>query len=273
MQLAAFEAVLADLEGYGPLDASWWREMLSAGQNQAAILRRLVEMDAVMIQGNNEQAMARMAAGTAPDYFFTSKQFAIPALGRSITWTRSSCAWCCGLPEQRVFTLPGADPIRVAHGSPRNINELVVPPSRANLSGDSFRTARMNANTAGRNIRNGARAGAALWPYAPAWKEQVDGRLAMNPGAVCFPENGLCWRAVRAAGLGWAAVDSPQHYEILTIWAPFSREQASGFYDTGILAGSSWRGDGWEGSDSRFLSSWRTGWRRSRVRGLPLFPG
>ncbi|RPJ41082.1 MAG: metallophosphoesterase, partial [Chloroflexi bacterium] len=75
--LPALEAVLADLEQSGPFDGILVLGDLICGPDQQAVLRRLVDLDVVMIQGNNENALVQMAAGTAPDYFYTSRQFAL----------------------------------------------------------------------------------------------------------------------------------------------------------------------------------------------------
>ena len=234
--LTAFEAVLADLKQFGALDRILAAGDIICGPGQKAVLRRLVEMDALMIQGNNEQAIARMAAGTAPDYFYHSQQFALRR------WSfehldAEELRRVCALPEQRVFTLPGADPIRMAHGSPRDINELVLPPSQA-----AFLEKYLPYDAAGRPTPLDEIFGMAPEPvllfghtHLP-WQERLDDRLAMNPGAVNFSENGFV--GAQYAVLDWDGIRwTPQFRAIpYDLDALRRSNEESGFLDSGVLA-------------------------------------
>jgi predicted phosphodiesterase len=124
--LQALEAALADLENDQPLDGILVAGDIIAGPEQQRALQRLIDLHAVMIQGNNERAIARIAAGTAPEYVYTSKQYSLRRWAREHL-DPEQVAFISSLPEQTVFHLPGADPIRIAHGSTRDINELVFP--------------------------------------------------------------------------------------------------------------------------------------------------
>lgn len=234
--LAALEAILAELERGGPLDAILVAGDIICGPDQQAVLRRLVELNAVMVQGNNEQAIARMAAGTAPDYFFNSKQFAM----RRWSFDHLDAAQLrlvCDLPEQRVFTLPGADPIRVAHGSPRDISELVIPPCCAEFLWKYLPYKPERLPTPWKAIFEMAPEPVLLFGHTHLpWKERVDGRLALNPGAACFPENNFV--GAQFALLDWDGSRwTPEHHAIPYNLDAFRRSnEESGFLDTGILA-------------------------------------
>jgi predicted phosphodiesterase len=234
--LAALEAVLAALERYPPLDGILVAGDMICGPDQQAVLRRLVELNAVMVQGNNEQAIARMSAGTAPDFFFNSKQFSM----RRWSFDHLDAAQLrllCDLPEQRVFALPGADPIRIAHGSPRDVNELVIPPCCAEFLWKFLSNGASRAITRLEAIFEMASEPVLLFGHTHLpWKEQVDGRLAMNPGALCFPEDnfvGAQFALLTWDGSRWI----PEHHAIPYDLDAFRRSnQKSGFLDTGFLA-------------------------------------
>lgn len=131
--LPAFEAVMADLEGFTPLDGILVAGDITGGPGQQAVLERLVELGALMIQGNGEQAVARLALGDAPQIVTTAKQFSLTR------WAHDNLSpalldFVCRLPAQAVWEdplHPGSDGrIRVVHGSPRAAGEPVYPERR-----------------------------------------------------------------------------------------------------------------------------------------------
>jgi predicted phosphodiesterase len=75
--LPAFEAVMLDLESRSPLDAILVVGDIVGGPGQQTILQRLIDRDAVMVQGNGEQGIARLASGTAPGYISAAHQFSL----------------------------------------------------------------------------------------------------------------------------------------------------------------------------------------------------
>lgn len=234
--LNAFEAVLTDLEQRGPLDGILAAGDIVTGPGQQEVVNRLVEMNAMMIKGNNEQAVARLADGTAPDYLYTAKQYALRRWAHDHL-DETTRRLICDLPEQRVITLPGAQPIRMMHGSPRSINELVIPPSQ-----EPFAHRFMFSNGHGHPIPLDEIFGMAPEPvmvfghtHLP-WCERLDGRMAMNPGAVCFPENG--YLGAQYALLNWDGSRwTPEHYAIPYDIEGFRRSnEESGFLDASFLA-------------------------------------
>ncbi len=100
--LPAFEAVLADLECFTPLQGILVAGDITGGPGQQAVLERLIELGALMIQGNGEQAVVRLALGAAPQYVYTAKQFSLTR------WAHDSLSpalldFVCRLPEQAVW--------------------------------------------------------------------------------------------------------------------------------------------------------------------------
>jgi hypothetical protein len=113
------------------------------------------------------------------------------------------------LPEQRVIELPGTTPIRVVHGSPRDPVEGLHPDEPEALD-------RALANTLEPVLVCGH-------SHLP-WKLERDGKLALNPGAVCGALNGdtraqyaiLTWQHRR-----WQAEHRAARYDLGQIRAAF----------------------------------------------------
>jgi hypothetical protein len=75
------------------------------------------------------------------------------------------------LPEQRTISIPGAEPIRVVHGSPRDISELVYPEKDISLLDIALRAVSEPVLIFGHT-------------HIP-WQMQRNGSLALNPGSIC----------------------------------------------------------------------------------------
>ncbi len=226
----AFEAVLRDLEPYAPLDAILVAGDIIAGPHQQAVLQRLIDMRAVMIQGNNEQGIARLVSGSAPGYVYTAKSFSLARwVGEHLSAAQT--ALICDLPEQRVFTLPGAGAIRMVHGSPRGVSELVFP-DRV-IAGQSH----MNHVAVIDDVIGLVDEPVIVFGHThlqfQVWREH---RLAVNPGAVSFPQNG--YRGAQYALLVWDGA----RWEPDLRHVPYDLEQVrrdyqeSGFLDCSPLA-------------------------------------
>lgn len=234
--LPAFQAVMADLDLQGPVDRILVAGDMICGPDQSAVLQELLGRDAIMIQGNNDSAVARIAAGTAPPYVYTAKQFSLRRWSCEHL-TREEIAFISALPEQRVVSLPGADPIRMVHGSPDSINELVIPPdcgiSRAQIT-------RMvpdyNPNRLAEILQAASEPVLIFGHTHLPWHAWIDQRLAINPGAVCFPENGYI--GAQYAILTWdGARWLPEFHAVrYDMEAARRAHEMSGFSDTGPLA-------------------------------------
>jgi putative phosphoesterase len=172
--LPSLEVVLHEIHKQ-PLDGLLVAGDMTCGPNAAEVLQRLQAENAWMVLGNNEGYLLRFDSGQAPDWWFTSHQW---ALNRWVyrTIDRASLNLLRSLPEQRVIALPGAAPIRMFHGSLRDAGELLDPKLHPEPLEDAFCRTTEAVLICGHT-------------HLP-WQERRDGRLAFNPGAVLFPCNG-----------------------------------------------------------------------------------
>lgn len=234
--LPALEAVLADLEPDQPLDRILVAGDIIAGPDQQQVLDTLLDLQAVMIQGNNEQAIARIARGTAPEHVYKTRQYALRRWACEHL-TPQQREFICNLPEQTVVRLPGAAPIRLAHGSPRDINELLLPlacrpyykkyfefneaPSIFQLD-EVFELLKEPVLVVGHTHLT--------------WWERKGDQLALNPGPVNFSLDG--WVGARYALLNWDGSHWMPEFRAVRYDLERFRQsnEESGFLSTGILA-------------------------------------
>ena len=203
--LPAFEAVMADLEQFVPLDGYLVAGDVVGGPGQEAILQRLMALKAVVAHGNGEVSALQTADGRAPDYVYTAQQFSL------LRWvvehlSPQSLAFLRSQSEQSVVTLPGAQPVRVLHGSPRRVDELVNPLCSPELLAEVMQLVSEPVVVFGHTH----------WPF----QVRLNGRLALNPGAVFFPEDGYIgaqYALLDWDGAQWAA----QHHAVSYDMAEF----------------------------------------------------
>lgn len=132
-------AVLADVHGIlpslEPILAEIQEEELDeivvagdflGGPQSVEALAVLREADCKFILGNGEVNMLRMHRGTAPETWWTHRQF---DLARWIykSLDDPSFDFLETIPEQMVINPQGCDPVRVVHASPWDIYTLVFP--------------------------------------------------------------------------------------------------------------------------------------------------
>ena len=131
-------AVIADIHGMLPTLETVLAEILTdppdeiivagdivGGPQPHETLALLREYNCRMILGNGEDNMLRMYRGTAPDAWWTGRQFDLAR------WTyhhleKEDFEFLATLPEQLQFEIEGTEPIRVVHGSPQDINKLML---------------------------------------------------------------------------------------------------------------------------------------------------
>lgn len=223
--LPALEAALSDVDAHA-VDGVVVAGDIACGIHQNEIVRRLRSLGCFMIRGNGDNYLLHFDAAAPSDPSRASRQWAF------VRWCygrieRETLDFLAALPEQRVVALPGTAPIRVVHGSPRHVNELIYPD------------------------RDPARLDAALalvdepvlvcaHTHIP-WKVQRGDRLALNPGAICGPVNGdvraqyalLDWDGVR-----WRATHRAVPYDLDRVRADFQESgvlEAGGAYARAIL--------------------------------------
>jgi putative phosphoesterase len=212
--LPALETVLKEIE-QDSIDGLIVAGDMLAGPNSVEVVKRLRDLDAVMIRGNNENYIVRFASNDAPAWWYTARQWSF------MYWNyrrmdEDTLNLIKGLPEQRVLNFDGADPIRVVHGSPRNISELVYPEKDMTLLEIALDMVSESVLIFGHT-------------HLP-WQVRMNGQLALNPGSVCGTFMGrtggsyaiLSWENGR-----WEVEHREVHYDI-----SLARKA---FEDTGLL--------------------------------------
>ncbi len=217
----ALDAVLADLQAFSPIDAVLVAGDIITPLYHETVLQKLCEMRAVMIRGNGEHNLLEMHDGAAPDYYWTAQQFALARWNFSHV-SPADVEYIRALPEQVVFHLPGTDPIRIVHGSPRGINDGVSPVDDSQQFADAMALIDEPVVIFGHT-------------HQP-WQQPIDGRLALNPGAVTGPLNnqvGAQYAILEWQGGAWQARLRCIAYDLQATAQIF---KDSGLLDTGHLA-------------------------------------
>lgn len=167
--LTALDAVLEAIEQFAPLETFLVAGDFTYGPNQPATITRMRERGVIAIRGNGDIDLLNFADGKSPVFLNTLKQFSL--IRWSLDNTNSeSLDFLRNLPEQRIVTLPDADPIRLVHGSPRDANESLDPEKHPGRLDDVLKTLSEPLLVFGHSHRSLIKA--------------QDGRLAINPGAV-----------------------------------------------------------------------------------------
>lgn len=212
--LPGLEAVLADLEGFKP-DLLAAAGDLIGGPYPNEVIHLLREQNAVMIKGNTDLSLLHFVRRETPEEWHYLRQYAL------MQWNErhvspDSLAFLGSLPEQRILDLPGADPIRLVHGSPRDPYESILPSQDISVLDRSLAMIAEPVLAHGHTHQ----------PYLLT----RDGKLAVNPGAVAGPLNGevgaqyarLEWRLGR-----WTAELRLVPYDLALI--------RKGFEESGLL--------------------------------------
>jgi putative phosphoesterase len=225
--LPSLEAVLADARQsarqFAPLDAILVAGDIITPIYHETLLQKLRDLQAVMIQGNGEKGLLEMEDGSAPAYYWTAQQFAL-ARWCFANVTKTDLEFIRTLPEQRTFHLPGTDPIRMVHGSPRKINESIFPSAHPEQLAEVLALVDEPVVIFGHT-------------HQP-WQVRIDGRLALNPGAVTGPLDGQVgaqYAILDWDGRAWQARLRCVPYDLQATDRIF---QDSGLLETGYLARS-----------------------------------
>ena len=172
--LPALEAVIGDLAEHG------FERLILAGDyiggpHPVESINLLLTYDPIMISGNSDSNLLRLRNGKAPLEWYESLQFSL------LRWANQNIddrtlEILQSLPEQLSISLSGSDAIRVVHGSPRNQAESIFPESDPETLEIAFSNIKEQVLICGHT-------------HVP-WLKEQNGRLALNPGAVCGPLNG-----------------------------------------------------------------------------------
>lgn len=212
--LPALEAVLSDMEPYH-VDGVIVAGDLVGGPQVNETLRLLRSLRPWMILGNSDINELRLDRGDAPTEWHASQQFALLRWGHAHL-SQESRQLLRSLPEQVRLDLPGAAPMRVVHGSPCDPYEGISP----DLEPAGLQRALVETSEAVLVCGH---------THIP-WNVERNGRLALNPGAVCGPLNGdvraqyalLTWQGRR-----WHARHRAVAYDLARI--------RNGFIESGLL--------------------------------------
>ncbi len=172
--LPAVEAVVADAQQQAAEHFIVAGDLLG-GPQPVEVVSLLRGLSASVIRGNNEEYALRLIAGDAPEVWRVRKQFAFVRYTSALV-DEATYNYLATLPEQRVVTLPGTDPIRVVHGSPRSAVELIYPDVNPAQLAEVLMLVAEPVMVCGHTHL--------------AWIRQVDGKLAVNPGSAGASING-----------------------------------------------------------------------------------
>lgn len=172
--LPALEAVLADVQQY-EVDGFIIAGDLTGGPQTMETLHLLRSPNTWIIRGNSDINMLRYAANDVPDTWHSSQQYALLRWGYQHL-NEEALEFIRALPEQRVVQINGADSIRIVHGSPRDPYEGINPDPDPYLLDLALAQTTEPVLVCGHD-------------HVP-WKRERDGRLVLNPGAVCGSLNG-----------------------------------------------------------------------------------
>jgi putative phosphoesterase len=171
--LPALEAVLADIEQEDITEILVAGDLVGGCPQPREVIDRLRAVDARMILGNNDLRLLRMVSGDLPPEWMTCKQFAPARAGNP---DQTVIDFLAHLPEQLIIQYPGTDAIRVVHGTPDRIDELLYPSHNSAALKVALAQITESVMVCGHT-------------HIP-WIERRDNQMAINPGAVCAPYNG-----------------------------------------------------------------------------------
>ena len=195
--LPALQAVLDDLDDFHP-DVLAVAGDLTGGPHSNEVIQLLRERDAVMILGNTDLVLLRYIRGEVPQEWQSSKQFGLlrwnvrnlSAMNRQILFE---------LPEQRVVNLPGVDPVHLVHGTPRDPYESIYPDLDLSILDLSLQSIDQPVLVCGHTHEQ--------------WTLRRNGKLAVNPGSVAGPLNGVI--GAQYSRMVW--MDQQWQVELLTV--------------------------------------------------------
>jgi predicted phosphodiesterase len=186
------------------------------GPQSHEVLTRLLELNCHFILGNGEIRMLQMRDGTAPEAWWTHRQF---DLGRYVyhQLTKDDLAFIGTLPEQLQLHYAGADPIRVVHATPWSTSELLYPEQNPEMLERALDAIKENILILGHIHQPG------IYP--------VKGKLAVNAGALSNNLTGnaqISYATLTWDGEGWQPKIHTLEPDLAGIKASFDE---TGFYE------------------------------------------
>ena len=212
--LPALRAVLDSLQGFKP-DILAVAGDLTGGPYSNEVIQLLLDREAVMILGNSDLGLLRYKRGDVPREWQTSKQFGL------LRWNARNLSdmnfqILFDLPEQYVMKPPGVDPIHLVHGTPRDPYEGIYPDRDLSLVDLSLQKIDQPVLVCGHTHEQ--------------WYLRRNGKLAVNPGSVAGPLNGVV--GAQCALINWT--DKQWQVELLTV--PYDLAPLKiAFHERGLL--------------------------------------
>jgi len=175
-------AVIADIHGILPAVDAFLDELskeniegiivaddMISGPNSVEVVNKLRQYNCWIIRGNQENYILRLASGKAPNWQYSCKQW------NYIRWTyentdNDTLDFLHSLPEQRTIQFLEKDSIRVVHGSPSNVSELIFPNKDISKLDKALEQVSEPVVIFGHSHE--------------AWTMERNGRLAVNPGSL-----------------------------------------------------------------------------------------
>ena len=190
--LAALEAVLADADAQGAQAVIAAGDHLVTGPRPLQVFALLQERGAILIRGNNDQDVVDIRRGRAPDWWRSGLHFG-PLRWTAEQVTPEVVAAVEALPEQRVVRLNGAPPLRIVHGSPRDVREPVLPVTGGLVAEVAQITGLPSTRALPRRLcevlAEVEEPVMVCGHTHLAWLACHQGKLAVNPGSVGAPTN------------------------------------------------------------------------------------
>jgi len=172
--LPALDALLEDISNE-QIDGILVAGDMIAGPQSNEVIKRLQQYRTWMIRGNQENNILNLASGNAPAWQYSCKQW------NFIRWTYENIdeavlQFIRSLPEQYSLQLPGKDAIRIVHGSPASVTELIYPDAD---------TSRFD------QVIGSVPEGCIVFGHThEAWIKDRNGKLALNPGSLSMSFQG-----------------------------------------------------------------------------------
>lgn len=173
--LPALEAVMADLARVAPDEVIAAGDIVNRGPQSRECLQAVRAAGWTVLFGNHEEYVLKWAAGPLPGPD-DNPDWWLPPVRVAQQLSAEELNYLAALPRAHVVALPGLPAIRVVHGSLRALNDGIGEW----MSDDDLRAAVWSAPEP---VVVGAHT------HVP-FSRRLDGRWALNSGAVGFPFNG-----------------------------------------------------------------------------------
>jgi putative phosphoesterase len=174
--LLALDAVLADAETQHVDGLTIAGDLITDGPDTAEVLKRVRSLNCPVIMGNREDYILRYRNGEKPAWDGSLQMAAVLWASKSIS--DADFRYISTLPEQVVVELEGGQSLRVVHGSPFSMYELLRPYQDMATVEKSALAVREPVLVFGHNHIQ--------------WSGMVHGRLLLNPGSVGVHFNREC---------------------------------------------------------------------------------